>query len=251
MSEAAFRPESERVEPSALGRLTRRGASIALAWIALSFAAGCNYSSPFRYQEWEDENRFGATFDDRLKVVRGLASTADRVSAAEREEISQDLARRIMLESNPLMRMELVRTISAYRTDAAYGALLQAANDQSDRVRRVACQGLGEFRRADAVEVLAAALQNDASNEVRMAAAQALGTLGHESAARPLATVLDDANPAMQRSAMRSLAQVTGRDLGENVAAWKGFTRDYLGEGEQSIASQQLPAEIVPAGGTY
>ena len=214
-------------------------------------ATGCMYGSPFRYREWEDEERFGTTFSDRLKVVQGLSAQAESVSAAEREEISRDLARRISLESNELMRMELVRTLGAYRTDASYNALAQAANDPAPRVRRVACERLGNSGRPEAVAILSNALQTDSSGDVRMAATRSLGKLGDPKATTALARALDDGNPAMQRRAMESLASVSGQNLGENVAAWKNYTRNYLGEGQEAIATQSRPSQVQPAGGTY
>jgi hypothetical protein len=222
-----------------------------VALIGLCLLSGCHYNSPFRYQEWADEQRFGATFEDRLEVVRGLAASAQQVSPAEQEKISQDLAARVGRESNELMRMELIRTLGAYPTEAAFQALAQAANDPAPRVRRVACEQLGSGARPEAVQILANALQSDAASDVRMAAARSLGELGDPRATAALARALDDGNPAMQRRAMRSLANVSQQDLGNNVVAWKNYTRDYLGEGQQAIASQTGPAQVVPAGGNY
>jgi len=224
---------------------------VACVMLGLGASVGCHYSSPFRYQEWEDEARFGATFNDRLAVVRKLASQADRTPSAEREVIAQDLARRITQESNELMRMELVRALGAYKTDSSYQALTLAANDPAPRVRRIACERLGEFRRSEAIGILAEAMRNDPSSDVRMAAARSLGEIGDPRATEVLAIALDDGNPAMQRRAMRSLASVSGQNLGDNVAAWKNYTRNYLGEGQESIASQNRPANVVPAGRNY
>jgi hypothetical protein len=55
----------------------------------------------------------------------------------------------------------------------------------------------------------------------------------------------------MQRRAMESLAKVSGKQLGTDLAAWKSYTRNYLGEGQEAIASQRGPAQVVPASGTY
>jgi len=225
--------------------------SIGLLLVAVLLAAGCHYGSPFRYEEWPDEERFGATFDERLEVVRGLAASAPGASAAEQERIAADLARRVTLESNELMRMELIRTLGAYPTESSFSALAQAANDSAPRVRRVACEQLGNFRRPRSIQILAAAMHNDTDSDVRLAAARSLGELEDPNATSALARALDDANPAMQRRAMRSLAKVSGEDLGDNVAAWKAYTRNHLGEGQQAIARQDGPAPIVPLDGSY
>jgi HEAT repeat protein len=72
---------------------------------------------------------------------------------------------------------------------------------------------------------------------VRLKALRELGALGSDAAVPALARALEDPDPAIQYRAVGSLKQVSGRDLGDDVNAWRAWAADPNAKGtEWSIA---------------
>lgn len=61
----------------------------------------------------------------------------------------------------------------------------------------------------------------DAELDVRLSAIRTLGSLRDKAAIPTLAKALEDPDPAVQYRAVASLKQVSGRDLGDDVNAWR------------------------------
>jgi HEAT repeat protein len=61
---------------------------------------------------------------------------------------------------------------------------------------------------------------------VRLRALKMLGELKDKQAIPVLARALEDADPAVQYRAVASLKQVSGRDLGNDVNAWREWAVD-------------------------
>lgn len=157
----------------------------------------------------------------RVDAIQEFAAKATGTDTPEQRELSNQLAQQIQVESDPLVRQVIVRTIAEYRTPLAQQVLEAGLADQDKAVRVACCQSLG--RRADKVSVakLASSLQSDEDVDVRLAAAEALGKIKSPESVQALAAALDDRDPALQYVGVQSMKSITGQDYGPNVEAWR------------------------------
>lgn len=159
------------------------------------------------------------------KDIPSMSPEAQHAQAVE-------LAQRYRNESDPILRAQIVRTIACCGSPAA-GETLAAALGDSDRDVRIACcDAWAVHGGPQAVPNLSTALRHDKLSDVRMAAARSLGRLSGPDVVQALAPALDDSDPALQYRAVQSLRNVTGKDFGDDVNAW----REFVGGG--------TPAEI-------
>lgn len=228
--------------------MSKRYLSIAL-WcgLAAALAAGCE---PLPKQRWnwpwqkqEPDTYPGVrTAQQKIEELQALAKQSAQRSAAELESVSNDLARQIGQERDPLVRIEIIRTVATWPTATAQGILTGGLADPDDEVRTVAAEAWGRRGGPAAVERLTAALSDDASLDVRLAAARALGRTKHPGALAPLAEALADSDPAMQHRALASLKEVSGKDLGHDVETWRQYARgEHAGPPAPSLAERLLP----------
>ncbi len=162
---------------------------------------------------------------DRIAQLWKQAETANSMSPAERQQISEQLAAAIRTEKDPLIRLEIVRTLGHYPGPAADAILKAALSDPEARIRMAACEAWGKRNEIQAVNLLAETLRSNVDADVRMVAATALGETKNPAALAPLGDALSDTDPAMQYRAVLSLRQATGKDFGENVERWQQYVK--------------------------
>jgi HEAT repeat protein len=75
---------------------------------------------------------------------------------------------------------------------------------------------------------LAGTLSSDVEMDVRLAAVKALGETRDAGAVAALGEALEDRDPAMQYQAVRSLRNLTGEKLGNDVNLWRQYVRGEL-----------------------
>jgi HEAT repeat protein len=176
---------------------------------------------------------------DHLEELRELAKELPSAEPARHEQTTQELAQAIRNEHDPILRAQMLRTISVCNTAGANQIVLAGMNDTDANVRRAACEALGRRGGAESVSALAKVLGSDADIDVRLAAAKALGDTRDKAAVAHLGLALEDPNPALQLRGVRSLEKVTGKDYGDDVNAWRTFVKGGTPERkEQSIASR-------------
>jgi hypothetical protein len=169
---------------------------------------------------------YGPTPAEQIDTLRQSARAASKLSAQQQAQDSRELVTQLQNEVDPLIRIEIVRTLAAYPTAAAAYGLKDAVNDNDQNVRIASCQAWAKMGGAEAVNVLAETLASDTEDDVRLAAARALGEFrGSEAAVQALAVVLDDPNPALQFRVMSSMGNVSGRQYGTDVVAWREFSQ--------------------------
>jgi len=162
---------------------------------------------------------------DRLAVLRKMREKAAWAKPDEQERISDELAAAFAEEADPLIRAEIVRAAGGYPTATADSLLRTAMNDSDSDVRVAGCEGWGKRRSPEAVGLLSSTLASDVDADVRLAAARALGETGDPGAVAALGEALEDRDPAMQYLAVRSLKNVTGKDLDGDVERWRQYVR--------------------------
>jgi HEAT repeat protein len=183
------------------------------------------------------------TSQERIERLRKLAVAAAYAKPDEKLRTSEQLAAAIRTEKDPLIRLEIIRTLGHYPGPAADAILKAATSDTDAQVRTTACEAWGRRGDAQAIELLSEMLRGDADVDVRLAAAKALGETRNPAAVAPLGDALcaPDSDPAMQYRAVLSLQQVTGKkELGDNVQRWQLYVRGELPTDSTPTLSEQL-----------
>jgi HEAT repeat protein len=193
-----------------------------LAACSLVALAGCQ--SFLGYRGWPYPERDRTSFHTpamRIDTVEQFASRSDGTDSAEQREYTDQLARQIQIEPDPLVREAILRATGEFRTPLAYQMLEAGLRDENSQVRAACCQSLGTRAESRAVSALANVLRDDEDKDVRLAAVEALGNIKDPSAIAALAVALDDHDPAMQYVGVQSMKSITGKDYGGDVEAWR------------------------------
>jgi len=212
--------------------------------LMLGLSWGCMGTPVYRMwhrSEWVRDEEERPSLHARLEELGQLRSRASSMSEAEQAQVATNLSRSLADDPTPLYRSQVVRTLGELSAPAASEALRTAIHDKEPSVRIAACAAWGRRASNESVPVLAEVLSKDAELDVRMAAARALENYRTPDVVPALGIALDDANPALQYRAMRSLETVTGKYFGNNVPAW----RQYVQTGTEDPAAVPSLAERV------
>ena len=199
-----------------------------LALVATSMASGCASWSPWKQQDKaaRDQEKYGFTADTRIKKLAERSKAAKSAPEQGQVEFTQDLVRMMLEEHDPRVRGKILESAAEFDTSAATAICKGAMQDPSDTVRIKACDVWAKRGGEEAVQILATRFQTDADLDVRLRALKMLGELKDKQAIPVLARALEDADPAVQYRAVASLKQVSGRDLGNDVNAWREWAVD-------------------------
>lgn len=163
----------------------------------------------------------------RVEKMREEAKIMATLPQAEQQAKADLWAQQFRNEADPLIRAELVKAIATCGAPAAADTIRAAMNDGTRDVRIAACDAWGKHGGPQAVPQLSIAIHKDASVDVRLAGLRALGTIGGPEALSALGSTLDVENqdPAMQYRAIQSMRKISGKDFGDDVAAWREFAK--------------------------
>ena len=201
-------------------------------------ACGCATVPPWLHgrQSAAERQKYGATADERMRDLADQAKAAKAGSSMQQTEFTRDLARKVVEEHDPRVRCAIVKAASGFDTPAALSICRGALEDPDERVRVVACSAWRERGGPEAVDLLAARYTTDQEIDVRLRALRELGQLGDRGAIPVLARALEDPDPAVQYRAVAALRKISGRDLGDDVNAWRAWAADPEGGPEWSLA---------------
>lgn len=176
---------------------------------------------------------------DQIKDLRELAKSLPTSEMAKQEQVTLELGQTIRTENDPIVRAQIVRTISVCSTVGAARVVAAAVQDSDSNVRAAACEAIGRRGGSDAVATLAGVLRSDTDIDVRMAAARGLGDTRGEATVEALVAALEDPNPALQLRGVRSLEKATGKNFGDDVEAWRTFCQGGTPKlREESVATR-------------
>ena len=178
---------------------------------------------------------------ERIALLRKMGKKAASANPAEQERISGELAQAFRVETDPLTRLEIIRAISGCPTPAAASVLEAGLADSNADIRVAACNAWGRRGGPEAAARLSEVLASDIDMDVRLTAAMALGETGDARAAAALGEALEDRDPAMQYVAVRSLREVTGEDLGNDVNRWREYVRGELPSSSSPVSVAERP----------
>ncbi len=157
----------------------------------------------------------------RIDTVKQFASRADGTDSQEQREYTDQLARQIQIEPDPIVREAIIRATGQFGTPLAYQIIEAGLRDESPQVRIACCQQLGQRAQVRSVSSLAAVLRDDEETDVRLAATEALGKIKDPTAIAAVAIALDDRDPALQFVGVQSMQSLTGKHYGGDVKAWR------------------------------
>jgi hypothetical protein len=211
-------------------------APCACALAALLAITGCQ--SIMGYRGWplpEHDRSSFHTPSMRIDTVKQFASRADGTDSQEQREYTDQLARQIQIEPDPIVREAIIRATSEFRTPLANQMLEAGLRDESPTVRIACCQALGQRAEVRSVASLAGVLRDDDDTDVRLAATEALGAIKDPTAVAAVAIALNDRDPALQFVGVQSMQSLTGKNYGGDVEAWR------------QVAAGESPPEPKPA----
>lgn len=161
----------------------------------------------------------------RIEAMKQLQADAGKQSPEQQQRITDDLAKQIQGEQDPLVRRHIIRTMGYFDTPVAGAVIKAAANDSDSSVRIAACEAWGHRGGKEAAEALTGILSSDTDTDVRLAAARAIGQTHDNGAVGNLAEALTDPNPAIQFRIATSLRELSGKDYGTNVNRWRAYAK--------------------------
>jgi HEAT repeat protein len=162
----------------------------------------------------------------KMTQLKKLRLDAPESSPEFKRQVVEYLTASIRTEPDPLLRSEIVLTLGSYPIPLAEPVLKAALQDTDADVRIAACDAWGKMPNATGAELMVGILKNDANQDVRLAAARNLGQTKDQRAIAALGDVLTESDPAMQRRAVVSLQNITGKDLGNNVDRWQKYVKE-------------------------
>jgi len=206
-----------------------------LAALVLASSAGCRDALLYDlswgwpgFREKEDPAelaRYGVMPLQRMQEIEVLAAKATAGSALEREQVTQELARRIQKEMDPIVRTKIMTALGSTQTPTAVAVLRAGVRDPDAGVRLACCAAWGKQGGREAIELLEGVIRSDKEVDVRLAAIAALGKLKDRSCIPALAPALEDSDIAVQFRAMESMKQISGRDYGHDVQKWREYAQ--------------------------
>jgi HEAT repeat protein len=182
---------------------------------------GCRSMWP---EFWPFPERERTTYNTpamRSQAVAEFGMRSTGVDSPEQRAITDQLARQIQVEPDPLVREAVIKAIVEFKTPMARQVLEAGLKDQEEMVRVACCEALGKRAEVETVPSLAMALKDDKDQDVRFAAAKALGNIQSPESVKALAVALEDRDPAMQYAGVQSMKLATGKDYGNNVETWR------------------------------
>ena len=193
--------------------------------------------NPVIRKQWDEDRAMGPTFDDRMSEVRKLKGHLASCSEDEKNRWADHLQRLVANDPSPEIRREAILASKNLPPTLNRSILQQAAQDKNEKVRMASCEALASQGDEASLQMLGALATADESNSVRVAAVGAIGKYKGEPAKQLLAKVIQDRSPVLQYQATLALQEVTGKNLGGDVAKWKRYLQ---GEDVQEEESSSL-----------
>ncbi len=214
----------------------------------IAAVAGCNSQVKRDWWPWYEPDqtaelaKYGPTSGQKIERLQAIAKD---LAAKPNEEtlharVSTELSEQIRQESDPLVRVSIVRTLGEARSPMASAVLAAAMKDPDDDARIAACESLGKKNDPEAMRLLGDSLASDTSSDVRASAARALGAMRNPAAVPLLAVALEDPDPALQYRAVESLKLATGKDLGDDVPRWREYAKNPAADGGEISLAERL-----------
>lgn len=169
--------------------------------------------------------QYGPPPSERLEKLADLEEDSARYAPGDQQRASDTLAQQIQQEKDPVVRRQIVRSMTNLRTPAADYILRAGLHGDKDTSVRVECaEVLGRRGGQEAVRELLTVVQHDKNIDVRIAAMRAIGEIGDPAVAPALAIGLEPKeDPALQYRTAQVLTKLTGQSYGNDLVAWRSY----------------------------
>lgn len=144
------------------------------------------------------------------------------------EDVYVRLYREQIKDADPLVKAVAVRALAMHGSPEDVPVIVDLLDENEKYLRWECARALQRLHNPVAVKPLTDRLstKNEPEASVREASASALGQYADQGAFNALVAALDDRDLAVSSAARRSLATLTGRDLGEDVRPWVAFSKE-------------------------
>jgi HEAT repeat protein len=189
----------------------------------LPAVVGCSGWLPWTASDKSKKNAelYGPTANQRIEQLEAEAKQAKAGGSSQSVDFTRKLAEQVLAEHDARVRCEIVAIAGDFDTASAVAICKGSLQDPDERVRTRACEVWRKRGGPEAVQLLANRYRADRELDVRLRAIRMLGEMENEGAIPVLAEALEDPDPAVQYRAVAALKQVSGRDLGNDVNAWR------------------------------
>ena len=159
------------------------------------------------------------------------------------------LSTQIKEEQVPVVRRELVRTLSHLHVVESETGLTTAMEDNDPDIRIVACKAWGARPSQTAKKSLLKAVRSDEDTDVQSAALRALGNFQGQDVFEELKRALESRQPAVQYAGIQGLRNLTGEDWGEDPETWlaglEGKSPEVVHDGRESFIDALHPRNLI------
>jgi HEAT repeat protein len=202
-----------------------RSALISALFAAALFAPGCakRFGGPWPFGEDQtaELKKYGPVPVQRITALQERAKKLAKAKPEEQEAFASEMAHQMPNETDFNVRFAIITMMSHMDAPSAHAILYAGMKDPESEIRVACCNSWSKHPSPEATRMLAETLSGDTDLDVRLAAAKALSTAGDKEAVAALGRALEDSDPAVQFCAVASLKKVTGKDLGNDVNAWR------------------------------
>lgn len=233
---------------SVLIATVEQGGPLQVLAAQLLCAANDLFGQPLLRQVFREPGR---PLSDRLLATSGLGTCGDREdlrSLAQRLQHGEPQRILRQVEAGSLLRLCLNDPVIL--SEQSLSQAMAGLHDDSPLWREAAVAALGESGHQQAVPLLRRALREDAQPEVRRRAARALGRSHQAGALAALGEAIDDQNPEVRFSVLRSLGDAGTSFKDQDEAGLDPALRTRLHKALSDRAESADPAEQVMASAT-
>lgn len=177
----------------------------------------------------------------RLAALRETKKKVPDMPQAEQQALAAKWADEYRVESDPMVKAQLVRSIALCGSPVAGEILDEASRDSDREIRIAACDAWVLHGGPQMVPTLSNLWRTDPALDVRLAAGRGLGKAKGPDVVQALAAGLEDPNPSIQYRAVFSLREATGKDFGDDANAWREFV--HGGEPKEISTARRLKLE--------
>lgn len=198
--------------------------------------------NPVIVQQWNEDKKRAAIFEDRITEFDQLKSQIAKYSPEDQSRYIETLTQKSIHDTSPEIRRRVAMVLEEVPDDSrSIDALVKLSQDKNEKVRMTVAKSLAKTTDSSATQTLLSMATKDKSQAVKLLAIESLGYHKTEEVKTFLAQQLNDRSPATQASATIALKEQTGVDFRGNVAKWKQYVNGENVEPEvPSLADQVM-----------
>jgi HEAT repeat protein len=205
---------------------------------ALAILAGCSTYIGTTPQSFLRQVRTNPDPNIRYLAYAKLGTPGLYDDPAVKSEVVETLITKLQQGREPVaIRAVIVHTLGDLGDRRARSTIVRVINDPNTEavIKVEACRALGKVGRPEDSTILARIMTVDNLEDCRIAAIEGIGSLktADPRIEQMLIEGMEHDDPAIRLACYRSLRQITGRDPGNNPAAWRREKQSQVGPSSQ------------------